>query len=113
MPLVLGLITIGSFILAFTVSWQVKNVNPEWLSVAQYNLKIIPLLFIANVSLGMAFIKGNDVVKNLPMLIAFQTFIYYIFILLFTLYLLGDKVSVPRAIFAFCLMAVSIWLLKS
>ena len=59
MPLVLGLITIGSFILAFTVSWQVKNVNPEWLSVAQYNLKIIPLLFIANVSLGMAFIKGT------------------------------------------------------
>lgn len=113
MPLVLGLISIGSLILALTVSWQVKNVNPDWLSVAQYNLKIIPLLFIANISLGMAFIKGNEVVKNLPMLVASQTFIYYIFILLFTIFLLGDKVSIPRALIAFGLMVVAIWLLKS
>ncbi|NLT94667.1 MAG: hypothetical protein GXW85_03895 [Clostridia bacterium] len=113
MVFVLGLITLGALILAGTVSWQVKYVNPEWLSVALYNLKILPLLFTANLSLGMAFIKGNDAVKNLPMLIASQTFIYYIFILLFTIYLLGDKVSVPKALLAFCLMAISIWLLKS
>jgi len=113
MPLILSLLALGSVIIAFTVSWQVKHVNSDFLSIAQYNFRIIPFLFIANVSLGMAFIKGHQVVKNLPLLIASQTFIYYIFILLFTISLLGDKVAVPKALLAFVLMAVSIWLLKS
>jgi len=113
MPLIFSLLALGSAIIAVTVTWQVKHVNSDFLSIAQYNFRIIPFLFIANVSLGMAFIKGHLVVKNLPLLIASQTFIYYIFILLFTIILLGDKVSIPRALVAFILMTVSIWLLKS
>jgi len=113
MPLIIALLALGSLILAWTVSWQVKYINSDWLSIAQYNFRIIPFLFIANFSLGMAFIKGHRVVKNLPLLIASQSFIYYIFILLFTLYLLGDKVSTIRVVAAFSLMAFSVWLLKS
>ncbi|MDK2823233.1 MAG: hypothetical protein PWQ67_1456 [Clostridia bacterium] len=113
MPYILALLGIGSAIIAFTVSWQVKHVTPDFISVAKYNFFIIPILFIANTSLGLGFIKGHQLVKNLPLLIASQTFIYYLMIIFFSIYLVEDKVSFYRAIIAFSLMAFSIWLLKS
>ncbi|MFZ7104666.1 MAG: hypothetical protein ACOWWO_18685 [Peptococcaceae bacterium] len=113
MTLILGLLAVGSFIIALTVSWQVKYIAPDFLTIAKYNLLIAPVLFLANVSLGMAFTKGHQLYKNLPLMIASQTFIYYLFILAFSMYLLGDKISVTKTLCAFSLIAFSIWLIKS
>jgi len=113
MSLIVALLALGSAIIAFTVSWQVKYVSPDLISVLKFNLLIIPLLFIANTSLGLSFIKGHKFLMNLPLLIASQSFIYYLMIVFFSVYLLGDKLSVARAVMAFSLMAFSIWLLKS
>ncbi|KJS23610.1 MAG: hypothetical protein VR72_00420 [Clostridiaceae bacterium BRH_c20a] len=113
MPLIIGLLGVGSFIIALTVSWQVKNINPDFISVAKYNLMIAPILFLANISLGIGFTKGHQIYKNLPLIIASQTFIYYLFILGFSMYLLGDKVSVIKALLAFSMIAFAIWLIKS
>ncbi|MFZ5943208.1 MAG: hypothetical protein ACOYVD_03805 [Bacillota bacterium] len=113
MPLIAGLLVFGSFIIAATVSWQVKNINPDFISVAKYNLMIAPILFLANISLGIGFTKGHQLFNNLPLMIASQTFIYYMFILAFSIYLLGDDVSIIKVVIAFILIAFSIWLIKS
>lgn len=113
MPLIIGLLVLGSFIIALTVSWQVKYIDPSFISVTKYNLLIAPILLVANISLGIGFIKGHSFYQNLPLMIAAQTFIYYLFILFFSVYLLGDKISLVKTIMAFTLISFSIWLLKS
>ena len=112
MALVAALLTLGSLILAFVLSWQVKYIPAEIYAVIRFNLLMLPLLLAANVALGTAFIKANEIINNMPLVAAMQTFIYYIFIVLFTVFFLGDKVSLSRALAGFSLIAAGIFLLK-
>jgi len=70
-------LVIGSAVLAFALSWQVKYIPPAVGPVIRYNLVILPLVFLANVLLGIGFVKAHGVLKNLPLLAAGQTFMYY------------------------------------
>jgi len=91
-------LVVGSAVLAFALSWQVKYVPPAVGPVVRYNLVILPLIFLANVLLGIGFVKAHRVLKNLPLLAAGQTFMYYLFLLAFSIFLAGDRVSVARAV---------------
>ena len=112
MALVAALLTLGSLILAFVLSWQGKYIPAEIYAVIRFNLLILALLLAANVALGTAFIKANEIINNMPLVAAMQTFIYYIFIVLFTIFFLGDKVSLSRDLAGFSLIAAGIFLLK-
>ncbi len=112
MAIIVALIIFGSGLLPLLLSWQVKHVSPDFGSVTRYNLLILPFIFAANVALGVAFIRANEVVKNLPLLVAAQSFIYYLFILAFSILLIGEKISIGRAVVGFGLMAVGVWVLK-
>lgn len=112
MAIVVALLIFGSGVLSLLISWQVKHVSPDFSSVVRYNLLILPFIFAANVALGAAFIRANEVVKNLPLLAATQSFIYYLFLLAFSILLVGEKVSVGRAFVGFGLMAAGVWVLK-
>jgi hypothetical protein len=94
------------------IAWQVRYVQPEFISVARYNLLMLPLIFAANIALATAFIRANGILKNLPMLAATQSFIYYSFIVAFSILLVGEKVSIGRAVVGFGLMAAGVWVLK-
>jgi len=108
-----ALLALGSSILSFLISWQVKHIVPEIWPVTRYNLVILPLTFIANTALGLAFVRAHGVVKNLPLLVAAQSFLYYFFVLVFSVLLVGDKIPVGRAIAGFVLMAVGAYLIKN
>ena len=45
--------------------------------------------------------------------VAFQTVIYYSFLVLFAYLLMGDKISLTKAVTGVALMAAGIWVLKS
>jgi hypothetical protein len=106
------LLVFGSAALSFMIAWQVRYVQPEFISVARYNLLMLPLIFAANIALATAFIRANGILKNLPMLAATQSFIYYSFIVAFSILLVGEKVSIGRAVVGFGLMAAGVWVLK-
>ena len=112
MALVAALLTLGSLILAFVISWQVKYIPAEIYAVIRFNILMLPLLLAANVALGTAFIKANGIINNMPLVAAMQTFIYYIFLVLFAIFFLGDMISLSRALAGFGLIAAGIFLLK-
>ncbi len=112
MALIVSLLVYGSGMISLLISWQVKHVAPELGALARYNLIIIPLIFSANLALGTAFVRAHVVLKNLPFLVALQTFIYYLFLLVFSVLLVGEKISVARALLGFSLMVLGIWILK-
>ena len=112
MALVAALLTLGSLILAFVISWQVKYMSAEIYAVIRFNILMLPLLLAANVALGTAFIKANGIINNMPLVAAMQTFIYYIFLVLFAIFFLGDMISLSRALAGFGLIAAGIFLLK-
>jgi len=103
----------GSTLLAFLITYQVKVAGTDLLSIAKYNLVILPAIFIANVFLGMGINKGHAIFENLPLMIAIQTSIYYIMITVFSIYMLDNKISIAKTIVAFALIIVAIYLLKS
>lgn len=112
MTLIFALLVFGSAALAFMISWQVRYVQPEFGQVLRYNLMMLPLILAANVALATAFIRGNAVLKNLPLLAAAQSFIYYMFIVAFSIFLVGEKVPLGRAVAGFGLIAAGVWILK-
>lgn len=112
MAVVVALLLFGSAVLSFMLTWQVKHVPAEFYPVVRYNVLMLPLILAANVALATAFIRANEVVKNMPLVAAAQSFMYYFFIVLFTIFLLGEKLSVGRAVLGFSLMAAGIWILK-
>lgn len=67
---ILVFLVIGSAALSFTLSWQVKYVPLAVGPVLRYNLAILPLVFLANVFLGIGFIKAHETLKNLTLLVA-------------------------------------------
>jgi hypothetical protein len=112
MALIAALLIFGSLVLSFMLSWQVKHVPAEIYPVIRYNVLMLPLILAANVALATAFIRANEVVKNLPLVAAVQSFIYYFFIVVFTIFLVGEKIPISRAVVGFSLMAAGIWILK-
>lgn len=92
------LVIFGSALLSLLIACQVKYVSPEIVAVVRYNLVILPLIFLANTALGASFTRAHETVKNLPLLAAGQSFVYYLFLLVFSVLLVGDKVSFPRAV---------------
>lgn len=112
MALIVFLLIFGSAMISLVVSWQVKYIPPEFGALARYNLLIAPLIFSANLALGTAFVRAHVIMKNLPFLVALQTFIYYLFLLAFSVLLVGEKVSIARALLGFTLMVLGIWVLK-
>jgi uncharacterized membrane protein len=103
----------GSILLALLVTLQVKFTGADWGSIAKYYLAVLPVLFTANIFIGLGLNKGHAIFHNLPLLIAVQTFVYYLMIALFSVYILGNKLSVPRTAIAFSLIIFAIYLLKS
>ena len=110
---ILACFVFGSAIIALGVSWQVKYISNDWWALTKYNLTISPLLFIANILLSMGFGLGHGVVKNVPAVVALQTVIYYAFLIFFSYYLVGDKISFVKAAAGVTLLAAGIWVLKS
>ena len=98
----------GSAVLSFVVAWQVKTVPPAIIPVIKYNLAVLPLLFFGNAALGVGFIRAHETFKNLPLVVAGQSFMYYAFLTAFSVLLVGDKVSVSRALAGFALIAAGI-----
>ena len=111
MAVVALLVTLGSTILAVVLAWQVKTVPPAVGAVARYNLVVLPLLYAANVLLGAAFIKAHALVRNLPLAVAGQSFVYNILLLVFSLLILGDRLPVGRSVAGFLLIAGGVALL--
>jgi hypothetical protein len=112
MTLIFALLVFGSAVLAFIISWQVRYVQPELGQIVRYNFMMLPLILAANIALATAFIRGNAVLKNLPLLAAAQSFIYYMFIVAFSIILVGEKVSLGRAVAGFGLIAAGVLVLK-
>lgn len=73
---------------------------------------MLPLFFLANIALGAGFIRMHETVGNLPLIVAGQSFMYYVFLLAFSVLLVSDKVLVNRAIAGFMLIAAGIAMLK-
>ncbi|SMB91156.1 hypothetical protein SAMN00017405_1427 [Desulfonispora thiosulfatigenes DSM 11270] len=113
MLIITGLLTLGSLLIALIMTLQVKFIDPVFIKVLKFNIYMIPLMVAANVSLGMGFIKGQQIFKNFPFLLSGQTFIYYIMILIFSVTILGDKLSILRVLIAYLFMVVGIWIIKS
>lgn len=103
----------ASVLLALVVTWQAKTIDPTLLSIAKYNLLVLPLLYLSNTFLGLGINKGHEITKNLSLMVASQGMIYNLAILVFSILILGNKVSVPKSILAFLLISTGLYLLKS
>ncbi|NLI12619.1 hypothetical protein [Pelotomaculum propionicicum] len=112
MAFILVLLVFGSAVLAFMIAWQVRYVQPEFLSVTRFNLYMLPLILAANIALATAFIRANSLLKNLPLLAAAQSFFYYMFVVGFSILIVGEKISLGRAALGFGMMAAGVWVLK-
>lgn len=106
-------LTSASALLAFITTWQAKTVDPTLISIAKYNLLVLPLIYLANTFLGLGINKGHELTGNLPLLVASQGLIYNMVILFLSILILGDKVSVVKALIAFALISSGIYILKS
>jgi hypothetical protein len=103
----------GSILLALIVTLQVKFAAADFASIAKYYLAVLPLLYGANIFIGLGINKGHAIFQNLPLLIAGQTFIYYLAIAFFSVAILGNKLSLPKTALAFGMIITAIYLLKS
>lgn len=106
-------LTSASALLALIVTWQAKTVDPTFISIAKFNLLVLPFIYLANTFLGLGINKGHDLFGNLPLMVASQGLVYNLCILVFSILILGDKVSVGKALIAFALISTGIYILKS
>lgn len=113
MALVLIFMGTGSTLLAFLITWQVRVAGTDLTSVAKYNFFILPALFVANTLIGLGLNRGHSLYKALPLWVATQSFFYYFMIALFSIVILDNKFSPIRAVSAFALIIIAIYLLKS
>lgn len=109
---VIVLLSAASTILALVVTYQVKLAGTEVLSIIKYNLLVLPAVFAANVFIGVGINKGHVIFKNLPLLVAIQTLVYYVMITIFSIYILGNHLSVPKTVVAFMLILTGVYLLQ-
>ncbi len=64
-------------------------------------------------AISSGFIKAHGLVRNLPVMAVVQTVAYYLFLLVFTVYIVGDKVSLIRSVVGIGLMVAGIWVIRS
>jgi hypothetical protein len=112
MVVVIGLLSVASTLLALVVTYQVKFAGTEVFSIIKYNLIVLPVIFAANIFIGLGINKGHVIIKNLPLLIAIQTLIYYVMITVLSIYILGNNISVPKTVVAFMLIIIGVYLLQ-
>ncbi len=112
MPIILLCFFIGSLILALLISWQIKTVPADLLSIAKFYLYTSPILIISNSLLSYGFAQAHNAIKNLPAAIAGQTLIYFLCILGVSLWLLNDKISIIHSIIGILLIVSGIYVLK-
>lgn len=112
MALTLVYFLVGSVLLALLVSWQVKHVAADWLSIAKFYLYSLPILFLANTALALGYARAHAFWQNLTAAVAGQTLIYYLFLLLFSIVILGDKVSLARSLIGIGFIVAGIYILK-
>jgi drug/metabolite transporter (DMT)-like permease len=106
------LISVGSLLIAFLMTWQVKYIQPQMLDVLKYNAYILLPMWVANSALGMGFIIGHSTFKNFTLVVAGQTFVYYCFLVIFSYFLLGERPDFVRLILGFSLIISGIYVLK-
>jgi hypothetical protein len=112
------LLVFGSLLLSLLLALQVKLVPPArclltvGAAVARYNLFVLPLIFLANASLGMSFVLAHQTVRNLPLLVAAQTFVYYLGLIFYAWFGLGDRVAPVRALLGLGLILMGVYVLK-
>ena len=113
MAAVIFYLSSASALLALIVTWQAKTVEPTLISIAKFNLMVLPFIYLSNTFLGLGINKGHELTNNLPLMVATQGLFYNMVILLLSIVILGDKVSVVKALVAFALISSGIYLLKS
>ncbi len=113
MTAVILYLTSASTLLALVVTWQAKTVDPTFSAIAKYNLMVLPLIYLANTFLGLGINKGHELTGNLPLLVASQGMFYNLAILVFSIFILGDKASVVKTLIAFALISSGLYILKS
>jgi len=111
------LLVFGSVVLSFLLALQVKLISPGSVpglvgaAVVRYNLCVLPLIFLANTALGMSFVQAHQTVKNLPLLVAAQTFIYYLSLFVYSWFGLGDRIPPVRALLGLGLLVTGVFVL--
>jgi len=114
------LLVFGSVVLSFLLALQVKLVAPGraptmegvGAAVVRYNLFVLPLIFLANVALGICFVQMHQTVKNLPLLVAAQTFVYYLSLFVISWFGLGDRIPPVRALLGLGLLMAGVYVLR-
>ncbi len=112
------LLVFGSVVLSFLLALQVKLISPGsvpglvGVAVVRYNLYVLPLIFLANTALGMSFVQAHQTVKNLPLLVAAQTFIYYLCLFVYSWFGLGDRIPPVRALLGLGLLVTGVFVLR-
>lgn len=113
------LLVFGSVVLSFLLALQIRLVPPVGgtlvvgAAVVRYNLIVLPLIFLANAALGMSFVQAHQTVKNLPLLVAAQTFVYYLSLFIYSWLGLGDRIPPVRALLGLGLIAAGVYALRS
>ena len=73
---------------------------------------MLPVILAANVFIGVGINKGHVLLKNLPFLVVIQTSVYYVMVTIFSIYILGNQLSVPKTVLAFLLILCGVYLLQ-
>ncbi len=112
------LLVFGSVVLSFLLALQVRLISPGQApalvgaAVIRYNLYVLPLIFLANAALGMSFVQAHQTVKNLPLLVAAQTFVYYLSLILYSWFGLGDRIPPVRVLLGLGLLVTGVFVLR-
>lgn len=101
----------GAALTALIAVWQIKLVPPAFIPVCRYNLLVLPLFYLANVATGAGLLRWHEAIKNLPLLVAGQAFMYYTFLVVFSLLWLDDRISPGRSLVGLLLIAAGVALL--
>lgn len=100
----------GTLLLAAVLAFQAKLARPELASIAAYNMKVLPPVFLANVLLGYGFLSAYGTVGSLSFVAAAQAFAYQLAVFLLAKAVLGDAGSPAAAVAGFLLIAAGVWL---
>ena len=112
MALSAALLVFGSVVLSFLLALQVKLVPPALGAVTRYNIYVLPLIFLANVALGMSFVQAHQTIKNLPLLVAAQTFVYYLSLFIYSWFGLGDRIPPVKGLLGLGLIMAGVYILR-
>lgn len=102
----------GSLILSLLISWQIKTIPADIMSIAKFYIFTSPILIISNSLLSYGFAQAHKTMQNLPAAIAGQTLIYFLCVLGVSIWLLHDKISLVHSIIGILLIVSGIYIIK-